>query len=155
MALQPAGGGVLLDGQHQALTCLISEKDLTLFEKLGDGSFGLVKRGEWLTPTGKVVRKPIFVITIKHPADPHARLKTRVVPAECGCKVSEDRRSEPARGSGRLHLRGQRHALPGPPEPDPPLWCGAHTPNEDGSGHTTHTDHSVFTFTVYLCLTSK
>lgn len=50
----------MLDGQHQALTCLISEKDLTLFEKLGDGSFGVVKRGEWLAPTGKVVR------TLKH-----------------------------------------------------------------------------------------
>lgn len=55
-ALQPGVGGALLDGQQQALTCLISEKDLTLFEKLGDGSFGVVKRGEWLTPTGKVVR---------------------------------------------------------------------------------------------------
>ncbi|CAF97625.1 unnamed protein product, partial [Tetraodon nigroviridis] len=44
-----------LDGQHQALTCLISEKDLTLFQKLGDGSFGVVKRGEWLTPAGKVL----------------------------------------------------------------------------------------------------
>ncbi|XP_066565061.1 activated CDC42 kinase 1 isoform X2 [Amia ocellicauda] len=42
------------EGQ-QALTCLISEKDLSLFEKLGDGSFGVVKRGEWLTPTGKVI----------------------------------------------------------------------------------------------------
>ncbi|XP_038134810.1 tyrosine kinase, non-receptor, 2b isoform X3 [Cyprinodon tularosa] len=44
-----------LDGQQQALTCLIPEKDLTLFEKLGDGSFGVVKRGEWLTPTGKAL----------------------------------------------------------------------------------------------------
>ncbi|KAM3604969.1 uncharacterized protein V6R79_018875 [Siganus canaliculatus] len=42
------------DGQQQALTCLIPEKDLTLFEKLGDGSFGVVKRGEWLTPAGKL-----------------------------------------------------------------------------------------------------
>ncbi|XP_044885626.1 activated CDC42 kinase 1 isoform X4 [Mauremys mutica] len=40
------------EGQ-QALTCLISERDLTLFEKLGDGSFGVVRRGEWGTPTGK------------------------------------------------------------------------------------------------------
>ncbi|KAE8291259.1 Activated CDC42 kinase 1 [Larimichthys crocea] len=44
-----------LDGQQQALTCLIPEKDLTVFEKLGDGSFGVVKRGEWLTPAGKVL----------------------------------------------------------------------------------------------------
>ncbi|XP_015216713.2 activated CDC42 kinase 1 isoform X2 [Lepisosteus oculatus] len=42
------------EGQ-QALTCLISEKDLSLFEKLGDGSFGVVKRGEWSAPTGKVI----------------------------------------------------------------------------------------------------
>ncbi|XP_029970887.1 activated CDC42 kinase 1 isoform X3 [Salarias fasciatus] len=41
--------------QQQALTCLIPEKDLTLFEKLGDGSFGVVKRGEWLTPAGKLL----------------------------------------------------------------------------------------------------
>ncbi|RXM97224.1 Activated CDC42 kinase 1 [Acipenser ruthenus] len=40
---------------QQALTCLISEKDLVLFEKLGDGSFGVVKRGEWSTPTGNVM----------------------------------------------------------------------------------------------------
>uniref|UniRef100_A0A3Q2XAC1 Activated CDC42 kinase 1 n=1 Tax=Hippocampus comes TaxID=109280 RepID=A0A3Q2XAC1_HIPCM len=38
-----------------SLTCLIPEKDLTLLEKLGDGSFGVVKRGEWLTPTGKMI----------------------------------------------------------------------------------------------------
>ncbi|XP_052466060.1 activated CDC42 kinase 1 isoform X4 [Carassius gibelio] len=44
-----------VDSQQQALTCLISEKDLALFEKLGDGSFGVVKRGEWFTPNGKVL----------------------------------------------------------------------------------------------------
>lgn len=38
-----------------ALTCLISERDLTLLEKLGDGSFGVVRRGEWSTPSGKTV----------------------------------------------------------------------------------------------------
>nr|XP_004567248.1 activated CDC42 kinase 1 isoform X5 [Maylandia zebra] len=54
LATQPSGG-TLLDGQQQGLTCLIPEKDLTLFEKLGDGSFGVVKRGEWLTPAGKVL----------------------------------------------------------------------------------------------------
>lgn len=40
---------------RQALTCLISEQDLTLFEKLGDGSFGVVRRGEWATPAGKTL----------------------------------------------------------------------------------------------------
>ncbi|XP_066513160.1 activated CDC42 kinase 1-like [Hoplias malabaricus] len=43
------------DGQPQTLTCLISEKELELCEKLGDGSFGVVKRGEWFTPNGKVL----------------------------------------------------------------------------------------------------
>ncbi|OXB75643.1 UNVERIFIED_CONTAM: hypothetical protein H355_001287 [Colinus virginianus] len=41
-------------GQH-SLTCLIRERDLSLFEKLGDGSFGVVRRGEWCTPAGKTL----------------------------------------------------------------------------------------------------
>ncbi|XP_013869547.1 tyrosine kinase, non-receptor, 2b isoform X3 [Austrofundulus limnaeus] len=53
LSMQSTGGSPL-DGQQQTLTCLIPEKDLTLFEKLGDGSFGVVKRGEWLTPAGKL-----------------------------------------------------------------------------------------------------
>ncbi|XP_051970710.1 activated CDC42 kinase 1-like [Xyrauchen texanus] len=43
------------DGQPADLTCLISDRDLTLFEKLGDGSFGVVKRGEWQAPSGRVL----------------------------------------------------------------------------------------------------
>ncbi|XP_062841435.1 activated CDC42 kinase 1 isoform X2 [Trichomycterus rosablanca] len=43
------------DAQPAALTCLISERDLTLCEKLGDGSFGVVKRGEWQAPSGRVL----------------------------------------------------------------------------------------------------
>ncbi|XP_062987832.1 activated CDC42 kinase 1 isoform X2 [Elgaria multicarinata webbii] len=45
----------LEESQQQALTCLISEKDLMLFEKLGDGSFGVVRRGEWCAPSGKLL----------------------------------------------------------------------------------------------------
>ncbi|XP_038061181.1 activated CDC42 kinase 1-like [Patiria miniata] len=33
-----------------SLTCLIGETELTLHEKLGDGSFGVVRRGLWTTP---------------------------------------------------------------------------------------------------------
>ncbi|XP_037314087.2 tyrosine kinase, non-receptor, 2b isoform X2 [Pungitius pungitius] len=60
LATHPGGGAPLDEQQQQqqqqqALTCLIPEKDLTLFEKLGDGTFGVVKRGEWLTPAGKVL----------------------------------------------------------------------------------------------------
>ncbi|XP_077101023.1 activated CDC42 kinase 1 isoform X2 [Siphateles boraxobius] len=43
------------DGQPADLTCLISDRDLTLYEKLGDGSFGVVKRGEWQAPSGRVL----------------------------------------------------------------------------------------------------
>nr|XP_023660013.1 activated CDC42 kinase 1-like isoform X2 [Paramormyrops kingsleyae]XP_023660014.1 activated CDC42 kinase 1-like isoform X2 [Paramormyrops kingsleyae] len=43
------------EAQALALTCLISERDLQLYEKLGDGSFGVVKRGEWSTPTGSLL----------------------------------------------------------------------------------------------------
>nr|7KP6_A Chain A, Activated CDC42 kinase 1 [Homo sapiens]7KP6_B Chain B, Activated CDC42 kinase 1 [Homo sapiens] len=43
------------EGPLQSLTCLIGEKDLRLLEKLGDGSFGVVRRGEWDAPSGKTV----------------------------------------------------------------------------------------------------
>ncbi|KAJ3595625.1 hypothetical protein NHX12_004928, partial [Muraenolepis orangiensis] len=49
----PLGGGSTQQ-QQQVLTCLISDKDLTLYEKLGDGSFGVVKRAEWFTTAGKL-----------------------------------------------------------------------------------------------------
>lgn len=66
--------------------------------------------------------------------------------AERGCEVSEDRCAQSARRSGGFHLWGQRHALAGPSKPDPPLRCGAHTPNEDGSGHTEmHTHREKYT----------
>ena len=47
---------------HQALTCLIQDKDIKirdengrLLGKLGDGSFGVVCRGEWSTPSGRIL----------------------------------------------------------------------------------------------------
>uniref|UniRef100_UPI00358F6B3B activated CDC42 kinase 1 n=1 Tax=Myxine glutinosa TaxID=7769 RepID=UPI00358F6B3B len=46
-----------------ALTCLIKEKDLHLFEKIGDGSFGVVRRGEWHAPSEKQV--PVAVKCLK------------------------------------------------------------------------------------------
>ncbi|EPY80513.1 activated CDC42 kinase 1 [Camelus ferus] len=51
----PTPGGPAGEGSLQSLTCLIGEKDLNLFEKLGDGSFGVVRRGEWDAPSGKTV----------------------------------------------------------------------------------------------------
>ncbi|XP_046879330.1 activated CDC42 kinase 1 isoform X2 [Hypomesus transpacificus] len=38
-----------------ALTCLIREAELQMFERLGDGTFGVVKRGEWTGPNGRVL----------------------------------------------------------------------------------------------------
>ncbi|XP_037944519.1 uncharacterized protein LOC119677308 isoform X2 [Teleopsis dalmanni] len=50
--------------QNTQLTCLIHEKDITLGIKLGDGSFGVVRRGEWNTaPNGKVL--PVAVKVLK------------------------------------------------------------------------------------------
>ncbi|XP_053421335.1 activated CDC42 kinase 1 isoform X1 [Nycticebus coucang] len=51
----PTPGGPAGEGPLQSLTCLIGEKDLRLLEKLGDGSFGVVRRGEWDAPSGKTV----------------------------------------------------------------------------------------------------
>ena len=45
--------------QHvdMTLTCLIDKKNLYIYNKLGNGSFGVVKRGEWVTPSGNKARK--------------------------------------------------------------------------------------------------
>lgn len=49
----PAQG---LESGSRALPCLIQDTELLLGEKLGSGSFGVVRKGEWHTPTGRVVR---------------------------------------------------------------------------------------------------
>jgi hypothetical protein len=47
--------------QISGLTCLIAEKDLTLYGRLGDGSFGVVRKGDWSTPTGgKVIGRLVL-----------------------------------------------------------------------------------------------
>ena len=45
----------------QALTCLISENSLVLYGKLGNGSFGVVKKGDWTTPSGNKVTHEILL----------------------------------------------------------------------------------------------
>lgn len=45
------------------LTCLIQDKDVTLSVKLGDGSFGVVRRGEWSSPSGRTL--PVAVKVLK------------------------------------------------------------------------------------------
>ncbi|KAG5869453.1 hypothetical protein JTB14_027316 [Gonioctena quinquepunctata] len=44
-------------------SCLIQENNITLSVKLGDGSFGVVRRGEWRSPNGKSV--PVAVKVLK------------------------------------------------------------------------------------------
>ncbi|XP_066578609.1 non-receptor tyrosine-protein kinase TNK1 isoform X2 [Amia ocellicauda] len=50
------GSGAGQPEAGRSLTCLIQDSELTLLEKLGSGSFGVVRRGEWRTPTGKVLQ---------------------------------------------------------------------------------------------------
>uniref|UniRef100_A0A8C6UZ64 Tyrosine kinase, non-receptor, 2a n=1 Tax=Neogobius melanostomus TaxID=47308 RepID=A0A8C6UZ64_9GOBI len=52
----PGGGGSSSgEGGGASLTCLIREPELQLFERLGDGTFGVVRRGEWTAPNGRVL----------------------------------------------------------------------------------------------------
>ncbi|XP_023210456.1 activated CDC42 kinase 1-like [Centruroides sculpturatus] len=44
------------------LTCLINEKDISLANKLGDGSFGVVMKGEWTTPAGHSMHVAVKVL---------------------------------------------------------------------------------------------
>lgn len=56
---QGASSGAVAASSESAasLTCLIRESELQLFERLGDGTFGVVRRGEWTGPNGRVVRQ--------------------------------------------------------------------------------------------------
>ncbi|KAK9745424.1 GTPase binding [Popillia japonica] len=52
------------------LTCLIQERDITLSIKLGDGSFGVVKRGEWCSPNGRTIAVAVKILkadALSHP----------------------------------------------------------------------------------------
>ncbi|KAK5644335.1 hypothetical protein RI129_005635 [Pyrocoelia pectoralis] len=66
--LIPSGSKPLTNKKHvdtlsSSLTCLIQEKDVTLSIKLGDGSFGVVRRGEWSSPTEQIL--PVAVKILK------------------------------------------------------------------------------------------
>uniref|UniRef100_T1JF86 Uncharacterized protein n=1 Tax=Strigamia maritima TaxID=126957 RepID=T1JF86_STRMM len=52
--------------QQQSLTCLVNERDIALGLKIGDGSFGVVRKGDWTTPAGNVM--PIAVKVLKQDA---------------------------------------------------------------------------------------
>ncbi|XP_078132216.1 non-receptor tyrosine-protein kinase TNK1 [Sander vitreus] len=60
---QWSGGGPAQEGGSRALPCLIQDSELILGEKLGSGAFGVVKRGEWHAPTGRVF--PVAVKSLR------------------------------------------------------------------------------------------
>ncbi|KAM3857415.1 non-receptor tyrosine-protein kinase TNK1 [Diretmus argenteus] len=60
---QWSGAGQGQETGSRALPSLIQDSELTLGEKLGSGSFGVVKRGEWQTPTGRVL--PVAVKSLR------------------------------------------------------------------------------------------
>ncbi|XP_005097577.1 platelet binding protein GspB [Aplysia californica] len=49
-----------------ALTCLIDKKNVYVFNKLGNGSFGVVRKGEWVAPSGK--KKEVAVKILRRDA---------------------------------------------------------------------------------------
>uniref|UniRef100_A0AAQ6IV93 Non-specific protein-tyrosine kinase n=1 Tax=Anabas testudineus TaxID=64144 RepID=A0AAQ6IV93_ANATE len=55
--------GSAQEAGSRALPCLIQDSELNLGEKLGSGSFGVVRRGEWHTPTGRVL--PVAVKSLR------------------------------------------------------------------------------------------
>lgn len=52
------------EGVSRALPSLIQDSELVLAEKLGSGSFGVVRKGEWHTPTGRVL--PVAVKSLRN-----------------------------------------------------------------------------------------
>merc|ERR1712107_834926 len=78
------GGGGLHPTSQAAgaalLTCLIQDKDIKtrddqgrLLGKLGDGSFGVVCRGEWSTPSGRIMPVAAKVLKQSTLAEPGLR----------------------------------------------------------------------------------
>ncbi|XP_041821309.1 non-receptor tyrosine-protein kinase TNK1 isoform X2 [Chelmon rostratus] len=52
------------ESSSRALPSLIQDSELILGEKLGSGSFGVVRKGEWHTPTGRVL--PVAVKSLRN-----------------------------------------------------------------------------------------
>ncbi|XP_067946990.1 activated CDC42 kinase 1-like [Watersipora subatra] len=52
----------LKTSEAPAVSCLINEKDLMLTDKLGDGSFGVVRKGQWTSPDGANLEVAVKVL---------------------------------------------------------------------------------------------
>lgn len=55
-----------------------------------------------------------------------------ILSVTCSSKVTEEQHVQADRDTDRLPPRGDHHAIPGPPQHHPALWCGAHTSPQDG-----------------------
>nr|DBA29611.1 TPA: hypothetical protein GDO54_005682 [Pyxicephalus adspersus] len=53
-----------------SLKCLINDRDLHLLERLGDGCFGVVRRGEWRIPNGRTVNVAVKTLRTDASSDP-------------------------------------------------------------------------------------
>lgn len=53
-----------------SLKCLINDRDLHLMERLGDGCFGVVRRGEWRIPGGRTVNVAVKTLRTDASSDP-------------------------------------------------------------------------------------
>ncbi|TMS01893.1 Activated CDC42 kinase 1 [Larimichthys crocea] len=73
---EQGSGSNLPSGQDsgRALPSLIQDSELILGEKLGSGSFGVVKKGEWHTPTGRVL--PVAVKSLRSSMSRHTETLT-------------------------------------------------------------------------------
>ncbi|XP_050726057.1 activated Cdc42 kinase Ack-like isoform X2 [Eriocheir sinensis] len=71
--IRPSGTSSSTQGKNRAslapdesrsfgLTCLIPEQELTLGQKLGDGSFGVVKRAQWTTSGGQLKEVAVKIL---------------------------------------------------------------------------------------------
>lgn len=69
------GGRASPSSRHsgeQSLTCLINQRQLMLWGKLGNGSFGVVREGEWSTPSGRKKKVAVKVLRADALAQPGA-----------------------------------------------------------------------------------
>ncbi|CAG7815131.1 unnamed protein product [Allacma fusca] len=53
---------IKFESSSSSITCLINNKDLELGRKLGDGSFGVVLKADWRTPSGRQMQVAVKVL---------------------------------------------------------------------------------------------
>lgn len=59
-------------GNYGRLTCLINSQDVKIKEEIGHGAHGFVKKGEWTTPSGRVMEVAVKILRKDVVSDPGA-----------------------------------------------------------------------------------